>query len=62
MMKTAIAGEAVKSSPAVAVTGIAWMNGLTINEIVGIATLAYIALQALYLAWKWHREWKRSRK
>lgn len=34
---------------------------MTLNEWVAIATLLYIALQALYLAWKWQREWRRTR-
>lgn len=34
---------------------------LTLNEWVAIATLLYLALQALYLAWKWQREWRRVR-
>ena len=57
-MKQEVAQEAVKSAPPVAITGFAWMNGLTLNEMVALATLGYIGLQALYLLWKWYREWK----
>ena len=61
-MKSDIAHESLKSAPPVAVTGWAWMNGLSLNEVVALATLGYIVLQAGYLLWKWYREWKRSRK
>lgn len=60
-MKTEVTHESLKASPPVAVT-VAWMNGLTMNELVAIATLAYIALQAGYLIWKWIREYKRTRR
>lgn len=40
--------------PAAVVTAAA--NGYTLQDWVGIATLAYIVLQAAYLAWKWWRE------
>lgn len=45
--------ETVKAVPAVA--GAA-AYGITLNELVAIATLGYIALQAAYLVWKWRRE------
>jgi hypothetical protein len=61
-VKQDIAQEAAKAAPPVAVTGWAWMNGLTLNEMVALATLGYIGLQALYLLWKWFREWKRGHK
>jgi hypothetical protein len=44
------------SPPAAAV-----MLGFTLNEWVAIATLFYIALQAFYLAWKWQRDWRKSK-
>lgn len=56
VMKSAIAGEGLKAAPPVTVTAWAWMSGLTLNEIVALATLAYIALQIGYLVWKWIRE------
>lgn len=61
-MKGELAQESVKSAPPVAITGWAWMNGLSLNEVVALATLGYIALQAGYLVWKWYREWKRGKK
>ena len=61
-MKQDIAQEAAKAAPPVAVTGWAWVHGLTISDAVALATLAYIALQAGYLVWKWVREIRRGRK
>lgn len=57
-MRNALAGEGLKSAPPVSITAFAWMNGLTLNEIVAIATLLYIGLQMGYLVWKWIREWR----
>jgi len=44
-----------KSSPPIAVTA-AMLAGIPLEKWVAIATLAYIALQAAYLLWKWARE------
>lgn len=59
-MRTEIAQESMKAAPPVAVTTVAFMQGLTLNEVVALATLGYIGLQAGYLLWKWWREWKRK--
>ena len=61
-MKTDIAQESLKAAPPVAVSASVWMVGLSLNEVVLLATLGYIGLQAAYLIWKWYREWRRSRK
>lgn len=50
--------EIAKGVPAVAG---ATTYYLTLNEWVAIATLAYIALQAAFLIWKWRREAKRGK-
>lgn len=55
-MKQEIAQETAKSAPAVIVTGWAWMSGLTLTDLVAVATLVYIVLQAGYLVWKWIKE------
>lgn len=57
-MKQDLAQEAMKATPPVTVTGVAWLQGMTISDAVGYATLAYIAIQACYLLWKWYREAK----
>lgn len=60
-MKAELAQESMKASPPVTITAVAWMSGLTLNEIVALATLAYVVLQAAYLIWKWVREIKAKR-
>lgn len=59
-MRQEVVHEAAKASPPLAVTTWAWLHGLTISDAVGLATLAYIALQSLYLLWKWNRERKKK--
>lgn len=61
-MRTEIVQEGLKAAPPVTVSLVAWLQGLTINQVVGYATLVYIALQAGYLVWKWYREYKRSQR
>lgn len=60
-MRAEIAQESLKASPPVTITAWAWMNGLTLNEVVALATLAYIVLQAGYLIWKWVKEIRRGK-
>ena len=51
-----LASEAWKAAPPVAVVGADLIMGHGISFWVGWATIAYIALQAGYLIWKWRRE------
>jgi hypothetical protein len=51
----------MKVSPPVTVA-IASAQGWGIQEWMYAATLGYIVLQALYLLWKWHKEWKARRR
>lgn len=60
-VKQEIVQEAVKAVPPVTVTGVAWVQGLTISDLVGYATLAYIVLQAAYLLWRWVRQIRRGK-
>lgn len=55
-MKEAVAAEGLKATPPITVSIVAFTQGLTISDAVGYATLAYIAMQAAYLLWKWIRE------
>ena len=55
-----IASEAAKAAPPAVVTTVAAVGGLSLNNIIGVATLSYIVLQAGYLMWKWRRDWKRE--
>lgn len=48
-MKEELAAAAAKTAPPAAVAGSYAVLGLTLNEWVAIATLAYIALQAVVL-------------
>ena len=52
---------AMRISPAVAVAS-ASVSGWGVQEWMYAATLIYVVMQALYLVWKWHREWKGRRK
>jgi len=60
-MNPDIISEAAKSTPPVAVTVAAATGGISLNNIIGAATLVYIVLQAGYLIWKWRRDIKRER-
>jgi hypothetical protein len=48
-MKEELSAAATKAAPPVAVAGPAYLFDLTLNDWVGIATLAYLALQAFFL-------------
>jgi uncharacterized membrane protein YfcA len=54
-MKTEIATEALKGTPAVAGAAAA---ALTLNQWIAVATGVYIVIQAAYLLRKWWREEK----
>jgi len=56
-MKTEKSIETVKAVPAI---GGAVTYSITLNEVVAIATILYIALQIAYLIWKWRKEAKRG--
>ena len=55
MNKTDLASEAAKASFPVGVS-LASLGGMTLHDMVMLATLVYIALQAGYLLWKWYRQ------
>jgi hypothetical protein len=52
-----IGAAAAKASPPIAVAVVS-ISGWGVQEWMFAATLGYIVLQALYLLWKWHREWR----
>jgi len=60
-MQADIATEAAKATPPTAVAAVEAMAGSGIGP-VGWATIAYIALQAAYLIWKWRRDIRRGRR
>jgi len=51
--KSDVLTEAVKAAPPVAITTAVTVGGLTLNELVALATLLYIVLQSGWLVWKW---------
>jgi len=55
-MNPEIVMEAVKSTPPVAVSAVAFFHGWDMDTIIGAATVFYIGLQAAYLIWKWRHE------
>jgi hypothetical protein len=52
--KSDLAAEAVKSAPPVTVAGLT-VAGVSLNDLVLIATLGYIVLQAGFLLYRWVR-------
>lgn len=55
-----VASGAAKAAAtaAPAATGVAmWVSKQDINFWVGVAGIAFIALQAAYLSWKWYGDW-----
>lgn len=57
-MNADIASEAAKAVPPVTVIVTSTLAGWSLNNFIGAATLVYIILQADYLLWKWHRDYK----
>lgn len=55
-----IAIEAGKSVYPLTVTAAA-IVGFSLDTWVKVCTLGFILMQAAYLAWKWHRDWRRGR-
>jgi len=58
-MNTDIIVEAVKSTPPVTVSTIAFLNGWDMDTLIGSLTVVYLGLQIAYLIAKWRRD-KRS--
>lgn len=54
-MKAELTAEALKVTPPAVVAAI------TLNDVLTVATLIYIGLQAAYLLWKWWREYRASK-
>lgn len=52
--KSDLAAEAVKSAPPVTVAGLT-VAGVSLNDLVLLATLIYITLQAGFLLYRWVR-------
>lgn len=52
--KVDIASEAVKAAPPVTIAGLT-VAGVSLNDLVLLATLIYLVLQASFLLYKWWR-------
>ncbi|AXQ30472.1 hypothetical protein D0B54_18100 [Solimonas sp. K1W22B-7] len=56
-LKEEVAVAAAKASPPV----LAFWSGLTVHDLVGWMTVAYLALQTAHLLWKWRRAAQKAR-
>lgn len=55
-----LVGAAMHTTPGAAATGVFKVWDLPLSEWLVIASLAFIALQAGYLVWKWRRDYRRD--
>ena len=55
--KQDIAIAAVQTTPGAASAGAARLGGLPLSDWAVVATIAFVALQAAYLVWKWRRDY-----
>lgn len=53
------ASAAVQVLPSVTLVG-SHIYGLSLPDWAAIAGIAFVVLQALYLVWKWRREWSKK--
>lgn len=60
--KHEIAVQAVVGTPSAAAVLWTKIMGLSIDNWLGLAGIAFIGLQALYLLWRWWRDIKRARR
>ncbi|MDH5855682.1 hypothetical protein [Lampropedia aestuarii] len=58
--KQDLASAAWQASPAAAASGVTKAWGLPLSEWLVVASIAFIALQAFYLIWKWRRDYVRT--
>ena len=56
--KQDIATAVAQVAPGAAGTGAAQLFGLPLSDWAVVATIAFVALQAAYLVWKWRRDFK----
>ncbi|WP_043004851.1 hypothetical protein [Comamonas testosteroni] len=56
--KQDIAVAAIQATPGAASAGAARLGGLPLSDWAVVATIAFVALQAAYLVWKWRRDFK----
>lgn len=61
MDRANLAAEVTKAAPPVAVSA-ASVSGVTLNDLVLLATLGYVVLQAAFLLYRWVRLHQRGRR
>jgi len=54
-----VASAGAKVAPPVMVTAAHVLGGLTLNDLLTMATIAYVLLQSGFLVWKWIRAARR---
>lgn len=58
--KSDLASAAYQSAPGAAAAGGARVMGLPLSDWLVLVSLAFVALQAAYLVWKWRRDARRD--
>lgn len=53
--------QGLSAAPSLAAVLATKVLDLTIDNWLALAGIGFIALQALYLLWRWRRDWKRER-
>ena len=56
-----LAVQSLNASPSIAAILATKVLDLSVDTVLGLAGIAFIAVQAGYLLWKWRRDWKRER-
>lgn len=55
-----LATAAFHSAPGAAAAGSAGVFGLPLSDVLILSSIAFVALQAAYLVWKWRRDARRD--
>ncbi|MPS98617.1 MAG: hypothetical protein E2581_08965 [Pseudomonas sp.] len=55
-----LVGAGIHTAPGASAGGAFKLSGLPLSEWLVIASIAFVVLQALYLIWKWRRDYKRQ--
>lgn len=58
--KQDLVGAGIHTAPGASAGGAFKLSGLPLSEWLVIASIAFVILQALYLIWKWRRDYKRQ--
>ena len=58
--KQDLVGAAIHTAPGASAGGAFRLSDMPLSEWLVIASIAFVILQALYLIWKWRRDYKRQ--